>query len=193
MHSFDEELRRQNNRDYDLAEIARICLSGKNGIRAATQVSQDLAKAIMERRVFASDYPELLDSLAQAQPRVFLDVFLGGNYIQDNQRRRMFSYDFESRGNPLDQIPDDELLSWCDDDPAVRYPIVAAAIQPFTKSAQTGKFEWRSIVYDHLRESTRFGPYPGTSCSCDRAEVMEWLASGYPAESGCTVSRTLQT
>jgi hypothetical protein len=138
MHSFDEERSRKNNRDYDLAKIARMCLNGKNGVPAATQVCQQLAKAIMEHRVFASNYPELLNSLAQAQPRVFLDVFLGGSNVQDNQRRRMFS---------LDQIPDGELLSWCEDDPAVRYPIVTASIQPFTESAQTDKLEWKPVVY----------------------------------------------
>lgn len=147
MYSFDEKRRRQSNHDYDLAAIARICLDGKDGVPAATQVGQHLATAIMEHRVYAFEYPRLLGSLAQAQPITFLDVFLGGNNVEDNQRRRMFSHDIESRSIPLDQIPDGELLSWCEKDCAVRYPIVASAIQPFTQSAETGKLEWKRVVY----------------------------------------------
>ena len=48
-----------------------MCLNGKDGVPAATQVGQQLAKAIMEHRVFAFDYPKLLDSLAQTQPKCF--------------------------------------------------------------------------------------------------------------------------
>ena len=91
MLTFHEKLGRQDNHDDELAEIARVCLNGKDGIPAATKVGQRLAKAIMEHRVFAFDYPMLLDSLAQTQPIVFLDVFLGDHNVEDNQRRRMFS------------------------------------------------------------------------------------------------------
>ena len=147
MYSFEEKRMRQSNRDYGLAKIARMCLDGKDGVPAATEICQRVAKAVIDRRVFASDYHELIESLAQTQPRVFLEVFLGGNNVQANHQRRLFSLDIESRTFPLDQIPDDEFLSWCEDDPAVRYPIVAGAIRAFTKSAQTGKLEWKPVVY----------------------------------------------
>lgn len=145
-YTFDEKLRSQGNRDDDLAEIARISLSGKDGIPAATQVAQKLANAIMEKRVYAFDYPRLLDSFAQAQPIVFLDVFMRDN-TDNNQRNRMFSYDLVTRGSPLNQIPDDKLLSWCENDPAVRYPLIASAIQAFTKSSETGQLAWKPIVH----------------------------------------------
>lgn len=89
----------------------------------------------------------MLDSLAQAQPIVFLDVFLGGNNVDDRQRRMMFSHALESRGIPLNQIPDGELLAWCEIDSGVRFPIVASAIQTFTKSGETGKLEWKPVVH----------------------------------------------
>jgi hypothetical protein len=146
-YTFDKKLSSQGNRDSDLAELVRISLTGNDAIPAATQITQKLATAIMERRVYAFNYPKLLDSLAQAQPRVFLDVFLGGINVETNQSRRMLSYDLVESGNPLNQIADGELLSWCEKDPAVRYPIVASAIQPFTQSAETGKLEWKRVVY----------------------------------------------
>ncbi len=67
----------------------------------------------MDYRIYAFDYPSLLSSLAQTQPLVFLDVFLGGDHLDDSQRRRMFHSAFEMHDNPINQIPDDEILSWC--------------------------------------------------------------------------------
>jgi hypothetical protein len=158
MYAFEEKRQRQSNRDYELAEIARICLNTKEGVPAATQVCQHLAKAAMERRVFALEYPELLNSLAQTQPRVFLDVFLESSNGQDNHRRRMLFHGIDSCGTPFDEIPDDVLLSWCEDDPTARYPKVAAAIQPFAKSAQTGKLEWKPLVYTIFERAPDLDP-----------------------------------
>jgi hypothetical protein len=205
-YAFDEKLRSQGNRDDDLAEIARISLSGKEGIPAARQVAQKLANAIMEQRVYAFDYPRLLDSLAQAQPIVFLDVFMGDNSVDDNQRSRMFSYDVVRRGNPLNQIPDGELLCWCEKDPAVRYPMIASAIQAFTKSGETGKLEWKPVVYaiferapdldailEHLADATRPRSWSGSLADIllsrtvlfqdlyehDNAKIRAWAKAQY--------------
>ena len=53
----------------------------------------------------------------------------------------------ESRTFPLDQIPDDEFLSWCEADPAVRYPIVAGVSSHSRNQLETGKLEWKPVVY----------------------------------------------
>jgi hypothetical protein len=145
--SFDEERRRQNNRDYELAEVVSIFLNGPKGIHAATIMCQNLNKAISENRAYAFDCPRLLNNLAEVQPTVFLDVFLEGDDVEDYQRRRMFIDDIERHDNPLSKISDDELLSWCERDPSSRYPLVASAMKAFKKSDETGKYEWKPFVY----------------------------------------------
>ena len=55
-HDFDEKLKTQDNHDLNLTELTRICLTGEDGIKGATQVSQKLAKAIAEKQVSAADY-----------------------------------------------------------------------------------------------------------------------------------------
>jgi len=157
MYAFDEERRKQRNLDYPLADIARICLNGQNCISVAIKISQHLANAIIDHRIYAFDYPKLLNSLAQVQPKVFLDVFLGSDDIEDNQRRRMFSNDFKRRENPLNQIPDDELLSWCENDPSSRYLIVASAMEAFKVSDETSILEWKPIVYPILERAPNLG------------------------------------
>jgi hypothetical protein len=147
LYSFPGERGRHSNPDYDLAQIARICLNGNEGINAATEICQHLAEAINDNRIYAFDYPDLLNTLIRTHPSVFLNVFLGNKGIKGYQRRRMFADDLEMRRNPLNQISDDALLYWCDDDPEDRYPLIASVIQPFSESAETGRLVWKPIVY----------------------------------------------
>jgi hypothetical protein len=151
-YSFDQRLKGQDNRDGDLAELADICLSGEDGITAATHVAQKLARAIMEQRVYGFDYPSLLENLARAQPKVFLDVFCAASNLENIQLKGIYSLGL-LHGSPLNQIPDNELLIWCEQDPTVRYPIAASLIDPFTQSAESGKLKWKPVVYAILERA----------------------------------------
>jgi len=147
IYPFPGERGRHTNQDHNLAQIGRICLIGHEAITAAKEVCQHLAEAITDNRIYAFDYPDLLNILARTHPSVFLDVFLGNEGIKDYQRRRMFADDFERRGSPLDQISDDDLIAWCDNAPENRYPLIASVIQAFSESAEKGGFAWKPIVY----------------------------------------------
>ena len=147
MYSFPDNRGRDNSPDYDLLQIARICLKGQEGTDTAKETCQHLVEAISENRIYAYDYPRLLNLIANTQPIVFLDVFLGDEGIKDYQRRWLFDDDFERHTNPLNQISDNDLISWCDNDPEDRYPIIASAIQAFSESEKTSKLEWKPIVY----------------------------------------------
>lgn len=157
MYSFPDERRRHNNLDYNLAQIAPICLDGQEGINAATEICQHLAEAITDNRIYAFGYNGLLNILARNHPFVFLDVFLGNDGIEDYQRRRMFADDFKRRNNPLNQISDDDLISWCDNDPEDRYPLIASAIQAFSESAETSGLAWKPIVYSIFEKAPDLG------------------------------------
>ena len=76
----------------------------------------------------------------------FLDEFQENNGIKDFQRRRLFSDAFEKRDNPLNQISDDDLISWCEKEPTIRYPLIASAIQALSESAETSGLAWKPIV-----------------------------------------------
>ncbi len=146
IYPFPDGRNRNNNLDYDLAQIANICLNGDEGKNAAAAICRHLVEAITDNRVYAFDHPDLLNSLARAQPLVFLDVFLGNNGIGNYQRRRMFSDDFERRNNPINQISDNDLIFWCNSDPKNRFPLIASAIQAFSVSTETGELAWKPIV-----------------------------------------------
>jgi hypothetical protein len=133
--------------DYDLAQIARTCLTGQDGVEAAKQISQHLASANAGYFAYAFDYPELLNTLARTQPFVFLDAFLGNGNIKRFQHGMTFRHDFDRGNNPLNHISENDLLSWCDNDPENRYPMIAADIQPFSESAEANGFAWKPILY----------------------------------------------
>jgi hypothetical protein len=184
MYPFPGERTRHNNLDYDLAQIARVCLNGHEGINASTEVCQHLAEAITDNHIYAFDYPDLLNVLARTQPFVFLNVFLGNGGFKGYQRRRMFADDFERRSNPLNQISDDDLISWCDNDPKVRYPLIASEKAPDL-----------SVVLNHLANSIWPKSWSGSLADIlqkrsvlfqslyqhDNAEIRAWAKGRYSA------------
>jgi len=156
-YPFPGERRRHNNLDYDLAIIGRICLHDNEGINAAKAVCNHFAEAIINYNIYAFDYPQLLTTMALSQPLTFLEIFLGEYEIKDYQRRRMFFEAFQGRDNPINQISDNNLISWCETEPEKRYPLVASAIQPFSESQETGGLEWKPIVFSILEKAPDLG------------------------------------
>jgi hypothetical protein len=137
--NFNERPERHEEDDRKLAGLASMCLTGEDGVSTAAQVTQRLAKAIKNRRIYTFDYPRLLAALARVQPTVFLDVFMEISATEPDAM--VFSR------NPLNEISDDDLVSWCEKDPGTRFPIIASAIDPFRQSGESGKLEWKPIVY----------------------------------------------
>ncbi len=181
MYSFTDEHRSQHNMDHDLEQIARICLNGQEGIITTIKICQNLVEAINDNRIYAFDYHRLLNIIAIIQPFVFLDVILGSEGIEEHHRRRMFAEDFERNNNPISQIADNDLIAWCDNDPEVRYPIIASAIQAFSESAEICGFVWKPIVYSIFEKAPNleivFEQFANSirprSWSGSRADILE--------------------
>jgi hypothetical protein len=91
----------------------------------------------------------------------------------------MLNEDFEHRENPLNQISDDDVISWCDNDPANRYPSIAAAMQLFKED--DGKLIWKPILSRILDRAPELEPvFEGiassmrpNSWSGSRADIMD--------------------
>ena len=144
----------RSNDDYCLARIARGCFNGQKGIEHARRVCLDISDGMKNYEISSFTYSELLGALAQSQTEVFLDTFLLGEHGAGNYlHTKMFSDDHQSRDNPFNQIDDEELVSWCDHDPGVRYPLLASAVGPFRKSDATGKYEWKPTVFTILERA----------------------------------------
>ena len=140
--------------DRALVRILDVCTSGSDGETAAKEICRRFLQAIENKQVTPFSYPALLAALASCCPTTFLDVFLGDNHLQDYQLRQMFRDTSKTQGNPMSQFTDDDIITWCNEYPRSRYPRVACAIQAFGKSEETGKYEWKPIVYRIFKNAT---------------------------------------
>jgi len=206
MQSFDKKQRQGGGEDYALAAIAKRCLVQPEASTSARELAKNLSDAIFAHQAYSFDCIGLLNALAKMWPRIFLNEFLGRKDAEEFQRHRMFSDDFERRENPMSQIPDEEVIAWCEGDPASRYVIAASAVEGFEVSSDTGKIVWRPIVeavlekapdldkvFEELGRSLSPSSWSGSRaaileersallldlCEHDNAEVAAWANSHY--------------
>ena len=157
MHPFSQRRHQHENEDYALANIAARSLGGSYGAATAKVLAKNLANAIFTDRTYASDYIRLLNKLAEIQPKIFLDKFLGREDAKQAQLERLFLRVLVRGKNPMSKIPDDMIIAWCEEDPSSRYENATYVIDAFGKSRKTGKYEWRLIVNTILSKA----PEPG--------------------------------
>lgn len=147
-----DEIQHGNNRpDYLLAKIASVCLNGNDGIELAKKICQTLANGFQEYRIAPFDYPYLLKYLAHLQPKTFLDVLIGADEIRFN--RRSFD-DLEREDNPINQIPENILIDWCEQAPEIRYPKIVSSMQTYSKQKEAEELQWKPIIYVLLEKSS---------------------------------------
>lgn len=147
VYDFSTKTGRFGQSDYSLSDIASVCLTGKNGAHAARSICLNIVKSFKDYSFSSHNFSKLLTSIAKHQPKAFLDAFLTNEDVDDYQRKQVFSDSFDLNENPLNQIQKVELLSWCEDDPYVRYPLVTSIIDAFQISDETGRVEWNPFVY----------------------------------------------
>jgi hypothetical protein len=114
-----------NDLDYRLGAISKSCLRGEEGRAAADEIGRKLKGAVARHEAHAFYFNDLIGGLFEAQPTVTLDALCGG---ASQELASGFLMIRDLRQNPLDSMPEGELFAWCDREPTVRYPAVAAAI-----------------------------------------------------------------
>ena len=218
-YTFNKE--QTDNQDHTLSEIVELSLVGEDGATAAKEIVKHLAQAIDDQRVYVFNCTELLNSIARTQPEIFLDGFLSDGQIEDIRQGRRFWSGLERQENPINQIREDVLVTWCEKDSAVRYPLLASAMEAFKKSDKTGRLEWKPIVYiilerapelaavlEHLGDAIRPMSWTGSRADVleartvlfaeleehDDAEVCAWAASqGFRLKEMIRVEREQET
>lgn len=169
LYLFPEE-NKHNNIDYYLGQIGGVCLSGENGKKAAIEISKNFLKSCMNTCIYAMNYPHMLDAIAYTQPRVFLDYFINAEIIEKYHRTHIFF----THGNPLDQISEEELVSWCEVDPSTRYTQIASVINVFTEvDDQKSELKFNSKLLTILNKA------PNVSSFFEKMSNSIWCCSGW--------------
>ena len=147
---YEEKQNMHNHPDHQLAEIADICLSEEDGADATQKLCQRLLEGFREHRIYSFHYPRLLGRLAQIQPYVFLDTFIGKDeYMFDG----MTFNDLRRADSPVNQIPESIILDWCEQDAETRYPLIVASMQTYVKSEGSDELRWHPIVLTIIEKS----------------------------------------
>jgi hypothetical protein len=137
--------------DYDLADIAKKVYSVSGTRKDARKLCLRLISGKSSDNFYIFHFPKLLNTLAQHQPEVFLDVFLAEGTATSKQRRGIFlNSGFSWRENPLSRIDDQTVLKWCAKKPNVRYLRFAKEALLFHRPSKETPYEWKPLFFEIL-------------------------------------------
>lgn len=145
---YDSEHTRNSSIDYELGQVANVCLSGKDSVEAARHICHTITEGFKHYRISPFEYSNLLSCLARLHPDTFLDIFVGDELEICFPRMRFDDLDRED--NPVNQIPENILIDWCEKDPKTRYPRLVQSLQTYQK---TKELSWKPIVYSILEKA----------------------------------------
>ena len=171
-----------NMHDYRLSELVNACLRGKAGEEPARKLCERFKAGVASYSVYAFRFDHLVASLFKTQPRVVLDVFFGGKTANDEHVVDVDAFDdlSDHRRNPLDAVPEEEILAWCAEGGQARYLAIANAVSYLRQGKDTPP-GWTTVALRLLEVAPdplgvlaifvrRFSP---RSWSGSRAAIME--------------------
>lgn len=145
--------RRLNREARDLQEVIESCLVGPEGIATVERLFDHLKSSHSMDGLRFIEKNRILGALLVAQPLTVLNrLFASGNVEDDGGVRSFFAHD-ELIGSPLDRVPPETMLTWCDEDRAVRYPLIAATLYPFNKTHNSDMRQWKELAFALLEHA----------------------------------------
>jgi hypothetical protein len=139
--------------DHNLNMIARASLKGDEGASLVGEFCRKLMKGTADYHVRAYHHHDLFAALIRTQPIAALDALFGGDSKAKKNAIRVINDIVRLvEKNPLSGIPDDSLLEWCERNAAVRYPIMASLITPFSGDEKT-PLQWTGTARQLLKQA----------------------------------------
>lgn len=137
--------------DHKLETIAKTCVNNSYNQTAGVLICEALAKGRDSFRI--SDYHKFINIISQKYPVIFLNVLFTDKIIESGKPWGFGSfYIFDSNNSLLDNIPEDELLKWCDKKEEIRYPFAASIIYPLI--LKDNIVEIKPIIYKFLDKTS---------------------------------------
>ncbi|WP_369723395.1 hypothetical protein AB8Z38_05095 [Bradyrhizobium sp. LLZ17] len=151
---FHEKNGRTDREDRELGRIAHVSLFGDEGVPIVRSIIRKMMVAVGRYDIRAYNQDDLVTGLLRVHPKIVLDEAFSGD-AKARQKAVQVFLDFQRfHKNPLGVVPDDVLLAWCDADPAVRYPLMAASAGLFKRPANNEPHEWLPLASKLLNKST---------------------------------------
>jgi hypothetical protein len=150
---FHEKDGRTDREDRELGRIAQLSLAGEKGIPIVQRIVRKMMVAVSRYDIHAYDQDDLITALLRVHPTIVLDEAFTGDEKARAKAVQAF-VDFQRfHKNPLEVVPDEVSLSWCDADPSVRYPIMAASAGLFKRPTNNEPHEWLPLASKLLNKA----------------------------------------
>jgi hypothetical protein len=165
--------------DHRLVEIAKATLSTPDAIPVVVSVIHRLKAAVANYTLAVHDCDQFILVLFALQPRAALNGFFAGDKRDRESGRRVIEHITMSDKNPLDGVPDDVMLAWCDEAPAERYSLIAD-VASYSCNAEK-RLQWSSLARCMLERApaplavleTFIERFPPIMWSGSRAQELE--------------------
>jgi hypothetical protein len=139
--------------DHYLGNVLETCLSGPDGIGITRTICERFKAAVKQGTLYGFYRGDLIRALLKVHPSTVLDVFLAGDdSARDLGMQMMRNFDSARNGTAISGVPAEEILAWCNVQPTLRFPRIAALIDPFHEES-TGTVRWSAIAQRLLAEA----------------------------------------
>jgi hypothetical protein len=136
---------RDQHEDYTLGEISKVCFAGLAGVGAVLEVCRKVKDAVERRDTHPYYHDDLMVSLFTVQPRACLDGLCVGGGADLQCGMKIIDDIRQVKTGLLELVPEDVLLTWCDEEPAARYPAVAGSISISANARGGQPREWTRL------------------------------------------------
>lgn len=142
-----------DRRDHELGCIAKACLVGNEGKQVAEELCRTLRVSVAAHQTQGYYHNDLMKGVIGAQPIAALNGLFGGDDQGRAEGLGVLRNMEHLEQYPIDGIPEDTLIDWCKLEAAVRFPLIAKTIRPFTRPKDQSALCWTSLAMRLLNEA----------------------------------------
>ncbi|MBI5543492.1 MAG: hypothetical protein HY901_06355 [Deltaproteobacteria bacterium] len=162
-------------RDYELAGVAKACLTAHEAGSIAAKVATRVRQAIAAHETSSFSSHDLLTALLEAQPAAVLDALFAGNDREKLAGVAALDDLSENRNKPMDAVSCEELVAWCNRDREHRYPLAASIITYARSSKAAAGLVWSEQATALLANTP--DPVSVLNAFLQRFRPMAWCGS----------------
>jgi hypothetical protein len=148
------QIDRPGNRiDFELGQVISSCLFEESGAAIASQLSRRILDSISSFQTSPHDHDHVMSALFRTQPIAVLDE-LAATVGKDSTHGMWVLHRVEGLAiNAINSLTQEDLFSWCEQEPALRYQIAATAILFITNVPQGQEPEWSTVAIRLLKHA----------------------------------------
>lgn len=139
--------------DFRLQVLCRYSLQGDGSADAVLRIGRKLGESTAKHETYTFYHEGLITELFRAQPLAALNGFCAGVEQAGSSIASALVDLGRLRLNPVHHLPENELLAWCERDPAVRCPAAAGVVSMFGTSPIPGVPGWSNVALGLLKKA----------------------------------------